>query len=322
MQGPDLTQCKHMSRVYSLSEPSVPRKPGEERQAQHVPQSISPALAQRWTDLLIDSDRRYFAAGATMHRVPGGRLALMPGLTSLSAGAVVLIGETREIVLDPLAWRDAAVAVCAARGVRQLRFYTSATDATLSSALASAEIPSFFEIAMAGYAAHLDQGSDAGEVHWSLREITTPALWRTKQRLHDQTPERPDNKAADAKSWVRLERAKTVAGYMSPYLIERNGEACGAFGLSFTPGMLRFKNFFITPEHRGRGAATAAVRLVAREALMRGIESVGCWVLAGSHSGRLYERAGFTKVGRQMEWLTPVGANTTFNGTRPRNAIS
>ena len=286
-----------------------------------MPDLVSPATSRRWTDLLVDSDRRYFAAGATLHRLPGGRLAVMPGLAKAAAGAVALIDEPAAIVAEPTRWRDAAVAVCASENAMQLRFYTPSAHALLSRALSSAGFASAEEIAMAGHAAQLASRDAGVDERWTLREVTTPTLWRVKQRLHDLTPERPDGKAVDSSSWVRLERGKVAAGYMSPWLIERDGEACGAFGLSFTPTMLRFKNFFVTPEHRGHGAASAALRLIARQALARGIEAVGCFVLPGSRGERLYERSGFVKVGRQMEWIAPVPESARLERRRDRDAV-
>ena len=154
----------------------------------------------------------------------------------------------------------------------------------------------------------LATGDDDANAGWSIREVTTPALWRTKRSLHELTPERPDGKAVDAASWVRLERGKVRAGYMSAWLIERSGEPCGAFGLSFTPQMVRFKNLFVAPQHRARGAASAALRLIAREVLARGYRTIGCFALAGGRSERLYVKAGFTKVGHQVEWTAPAVA--------------
>jgi GNAT superfamily N-acetyltransferase len=271
-------------------------------------QLVSETTAHRWTDLLIESDRSYFAAGATLHPVPGGHLAAMPALASFSAGAVVLLDAPGAILSGPHAWREATVAVCAKRGAALLRFYTVATEPKLMRALKSAGLASAQELAMAASAIRILATGDDDAAGWSLREVTTRALWRTKRRLHELTPERPDGKPVDAESWVRLERAKVRAGYMSAWLIERDGEACGAFGLSFTPQMVRFKNLFVAPEHRARGAASAALRLIAREVLARGFRTIGCFALAGGRSERLYVKAGFTKVGSQVEWTTPAVA--------------
>jgi GNAT superfamily N-acetyltransferase len=284
--------------------------------------SVSSSKANRWTDLVIDSDRRYFAAGAIVHRVPGGRLAVMPQLATLSAGAVVLVDDVGVILTNATAWRDEMLSICATAGASELRFYTPADDARLERALASTGMSMHVEIAMVGSVAELVETDSARGTRWRFSEVTTPALWRSKERLHARTPERPDGKAADAESWVKLERAKVVAGYMSPYLIEQGGEACGAFGLSFVPELLRFKNFFVDPAHRRCGAASAALRWMAREALVRGIDVVGCLVLPESVGRHLYARIGFAEVGRQLEWRLPIVERNPVEGRVSRNAVA
>jgi RimJ/RimL family protein N-acetyltransferase len=285
--------------------------------------SASATSSRRWSDLLIESDRQYFAAGATLHRVPGGHLAAMPGLTRFPAGAVVLVDDPGAIVRDPSAWRESAAFVCAKRNAALLRFYTPAKNPKLTRALESAGLASEHELAMAASVKRiLASGGDDDDACWSIREVNTPALWREKRRLHELTPERPDGKAVDAASWVKLERSKVKAGYMSAWLIARDDEACGAFGLSFpatreraqNPALVRFKNLFVAPAHRARGAATAALRLIAREVLARGSDTramntmIGCFVLPDAHSQRVYERVGFRVVGRQLEWIAPVAS--------------
>jgi hypothetical protein len=286
-----------------------------------VERSVSSSKANRWADLVIDSDRRYFAAGAALHRVPGGHLAVMPRLATLSAGAVVLVDDVGAILANPTAWRDETLSVCATAGASELRFYTRADDARLERALASTGMSMHAEIAMVGSAAEIVGTESARGTRWRFREVTTPALWRSKERVHARTPERPDGKAADAESWVRLERAKVAAGYMSPYLIEQGGDACGAFGLSFTSELLRFKNFFVAPAQRRCGAASAALRWMAREALARGIDVVGCVVLPESVGKRLYAGIGFVEVGRQLEWRLPIAERKPVGGREPRNAV-
>lgn len=303
-----LPQLSH-TRTLCLARPGAVDPPSPPSAGTCMRQLVSHTTAHRWTDLLIESDRRYFAAGATLHPIAGGRLATVPTLASFSAGAVVLIDQPGAILSGPHAWREAAVAACAKRGAGVLRFYTVATEPKLTRALESAGLASAQELAMAASAIRiLATGDDDTNAGWSIREVTTPALWRTKRGLHELTPERPDGKPVDAASWVRLERGKVKAGYMSAWLIERDGAPCGAFGLSFSPQMVRFKNLFVAPEHRARGAASAALRLIAREVLARGYRTIGCFALVGGHGERLYERAGLTRVGHQIEWTAPVVA--------------
>lgn len=283
--------------------------------------SVSSLQASHWTSLLLESDRRYFAAGAELVAVPGGCLAVMPQLAALSAGAVVLVDDVGVILSDPIAWRDEALAICASAGATELRFYTPADDARVEIALASTGMSMDVEIAMAGFATAILKTECARDRSWRCREVATPELWRSKERLHARTPERPDGKAADARSWFQLEREKVIAGYMTPYLIEKNGESCGAFGISATPEMLRFKNFFVAPAYRRCGAASAALRWIARESLARGIDAVGCVVLPGSVGERLYAGLGFVSVGRQLEWRMPTAERTVVARRALRDAV-
>lgn len=224
--------------------------------------------------------------------------------------------------------------LCAQHGARLVRFYTPASEPKLVGTLESVAFESADEIAMAASAKRILASGDVDAgAGWTIREVTTGALWRKKRLLHELTSDRPDGKPVDAASWVRLERGKVRAGYMSAWLIEREGEPCGAFGLSFPPrraagpALVRFKNLFVAPEHRAQGAATAALHLIAREVLARSRDAgdansmIGCFVLPGAASQRVYERVGFAAVGRQIEWLAPVvGASDRVRRDR-RSAV-
>jgi RimJ/RimL family protein N-acetyltransferase len=243
----------------------------------------------------------------------------MDGLAHFSIGAVLLVDDPQPIVENASTWCDAARDACAASSAAELRFYTPSSDTTLTRALSATGMMPATEIAMAGGASRLAIGASVGEgTTWRLREVSTEALWALKDAVHARTPERPDGKSADSRAWVGAERRKVDAGYMTPYLIEHDGEACGAFGLSFMPDLLRVKNFFLEPSYRAKGGASAALRLIAQAALARGIEAVGCFALPGSVGERLYASNGFVEVGRQLEWITPASGVARAS----RNAVA
>ena len=280
---------------------------------------VSPAKARRWTELLIDSDRQYFSAGAVSQRSAGAELVVLPGLAQHAAGAVAFIDDALPVLFRPRAWRDTMVALCRAEGASSVRIYTHASDSRLTAALDAAGFTACVEVAMAGYAERI--AADDCDTSVSIREVTNASGWETKRRLHERTPERPDGKDIDADSWVRLERNKVDARYMTAWLIERNGEPCGAFGLSFRRDMVRFKNVFVLPEHRRRGVATSAVRLMGKLARARGYPALGCFVLPDADSAAVYERAGLARVGTQIEWTLPLAQSVTHHQARTGDAV-
>jgi hypothetical protein len=85
--------------------------------------------------------------------------------------------------------------------------------------------------------------------------------------------------------------------------------------------MVRFKNFFIAPEHRGHGAASAAMRLIAHETLAHGIQAFGCFVLPGGRGAHIYAGAGLVPVGKQIEWTLPLAESTELSPVRARDAL-
>lgn len=266
------------------------------------------AKSALWTELLIASDRDYFAAGAILRPVPGGRLALMPGARHAQAGAVLLLDDPRPALCDARGWHDTLARACAAAGVERIRFYTAAADDDLARALAGAGFRRSTEVAMAAPAAAIAAGKPPDARQWTFRAVTSALLWRAKRALHERTPERPDGKAIDAAAWALLEQGKVDAGYMSAWLIESRGTPVGSFGLSRSGELARFKNIFVVPEERGRGAASAAVRWVARRALDQQLAAIGCFVLPGENGERLYRRLGLVAVGRQWEWTSAVSS--------------
>jgi GNAT superfamily N-acetyltransferase len=279
-------------------------------------------MADHWTRILIEDDRRYFAAGARTVAIRGARLMLMGGLEEYPTGAVLLVDDPRAIIDAPARWLEQAAAAARREGATVLRFYTPGEDPALEFALRSTGIESAIELAMAAPAAEVARSSSCADAkRWHIDLVDSADDWARKRSLHHITPERPDGKLMAAEQWVRLEKGKVDAGYMDAYLVEHEGEPAAAFGLSAAPGLLRLKNIVVSPRHRRLGAGMAILHRLAHHAIESGTEMVGLFAIPDSDGLRLYEHCGIATVGVQLEWSLPLSSTSARrNGNETRGA--
>lgn len=252
----------------------------------------------RLARMLIQSDRRYFAAGAECRRFRGGSLRWMPGLQHLAAGCIVEPAGSQP----PGDFAAAASEAVSAIGAQSVRFY--APDAPERGAdWTAAGLAPAVELALArGPRPFLRDLSIAVDI----RPVVTAADWAAKELLAGAWERRPDGKAATAKDWTALERRKSEAGYARFYLAEFDGRPCGTFGLADCGPLLRLKNIAVHPEFQRRGIARAMLDFALRHADAGGFEWVGAFVLEQGPTGSLYPSCGFEVAGSQTEW---VGTN-------------
>lgn len=122
-------------------------------------------------------------------------------------------------------------------------------------------------------------------------------------------PAAPDPVAALAFVRRQHERASTGSGYSFAIAENRTGAALGQIGLWPGPDGRASVGYWVGPEHRGRGVATAALRLLSRWALgSAGVHRLELYVEPwNSGSWRAAERAGYRREGLLRSWQE-VGA--------------
>jgi GNAT superfamily N-acetyltransferase len=254
-------------------------------------------------EMLIESDRRYFAAGAESWPFRGGAVRWMPGLQHLEAGCIV--EPTDSLPSDDFA--EAAGEAVAAVGGALVRLY-AADLPDCGPDWTAAGLASAIELAMARRPRPFLAEPLCPIV---VRPVLTDADWAAKERLAGAWERRPDGKAASAREWTALERRKSEAGYAQFYLATIDGYACGTFGLADCGPLLRLKNIAVHPDFQRRGVARAMLDFALRHADTNGFEWLGAFVLQDAPTGELYPSCGFETIGSQTEWTGAMAERAT-----------
>jgi ribosomal protein S18 acetylase RimI-like enzyme len=249
---------------------------------------------------LFLSDANYFRTCARMERSMGCEIVQMRGLESLAAGCLVQGLEHRSC--DSHATLVALENRLQELGCTRARFYQQFPDPGLEAQFSLLGYRRVEEIAL------LNTSFDGAALTREEGEVTLVAVnsevdWSKKLLLHDAVKEDPDGHASAAKDWVEMERYKSDAGYMQPYLIYCQGEVSGAVNLSLSQNLGRLKNLVIHPDWRRRGVGVKAARLIAGLARHHGKSAAGCFAIDNEPSLNLYKSAGYVPVSRQIEWL-------------------
>ena len=250
-----------------------------------------------WDRDLIESDRRYFEAGADVLPIPGAEIAVLRGVERLAVGCVVQRIDAKRAARDAGRWLSDVETSLRAMGVPRARLYLEASEPNLEAALHAR-----------GYRSRLEQGfvraagaSGGAEVELVPAEDETG--WAARRAFMRKQTLGVDGHALDPALWVTMERRKHEAGYMRPFLIQAAGETVGAVCAAPFASLLRMKNLFIDPTHRRRGLATATAFAFARLARDAGREAAGCFALEGEPGQVVYPRAGYRLSVVQTEWL-------------------
>lgn len=259
-------------------------------------QPKKPTSRSRLLSELIDSDQRYFEAGAEREPLPAGWLAVMTAFPTIPAGCCAVRVEPRSIV-DPKAWVDALEARVLPRRARP-RLYLQQRAEALERVLAERGYAMTAETAYV----FTDPPALSG-VSVSMTEVDDAAGWLAKERIHEQVLPPPHGETVGAARWTAFERAKCQAGYMVPVLVKAHGEVCGSISLADSASMLRMKNLVVVPSWRRRGIANAIIGAAVGEAKRRGKIGAGLFALENTVPDRIYQRLGGMAVGQQYEWM-------------------
>jgi hypothetical protein len=246
---------------------------------------------------LIESDRRYFEFGADVVEIEGAVVACMAGLETLAGACVVQRVEPGRIAADADEWVGATTDHLRGIGCSVARIYLVEPDARFDEALARAGFVKRLEI---GYAA--DAVVTTGRTDIVLRPVDGELGWEVKRKLHVGSETAADGHEAPSDDWVELERRKCATGDMAAFLVEVDGDVCGAVATLECPGMIRAKNLFVHPGRRREGIAGGVMGALSHEAAARGTEAVGIFGVPGNLGDAVYRRLGMEPVVSQFEW--------------------
>ncbi len=250
-----------------------------------------------WSRDLLESDRRYFEAGAEVVPIPGAVIAVLRGAQSLAAGCVVQRVDADAGGAEPDAWLAEVEDRLRALGSPRARLYLDAPQGRLEDALARR-----------GYRPRAEHGfiraaGDVGETEIELVPAEDENDWSARRDLLRREELGVDGHPLDPDLWVALERRKCEAGYMRPFFIRSEGRIVGALCAAPCGNLLRLKNLVVDADCRRRGLATATAVFFVRLARDAGLEAAGCFALAGEPGMHVYPRAGYGDSVVQTEWV-------------------
>lgn len=260
---------------------------------------------EEWSRDLLESDRRYFEAGAESIPIEAATIARMRGAELLAAGCVVQRVAVAEIPERADAWLAEVETRLQSLGSPRARIYLDQPAPGLEAALARSGYRSRVEI---GFVRAGDPAQPAPIVE--LAQADDEHGWSARRKIMERCRLGPDGHQADPDLWVDLERRKCRAGYLRPYLISGGGGVVGATCVATCGSLLRLKNLFVDPDCRRRGVATAAAIRAARLAEQESHAATGCFAVEGGPGVAVYTPAGFVDVTRQTEWVRELEGAT------------
>jgi len=263
------------------------------------------AVPAAWAAALIESDRRYFEAGAEVLAFPGASIAVLRGAESLAAGCVAQRIDVGCAAAAPDSWLAELEARFRDLGASRVRLYLEGAHGTLDAALARR-----------GYRRRVEHGfvrecgGPAEDPGVELVSSDDDDGWIVRRELLRRSGSAPDGFAADPDLWIDMERRRTRAGYMRPYLVRRGGDVVGAACAASAGPLLRIKNVCVDPAHRRSGVATALAVRFADLAASQGFAAAGCFAIEGEAGMGIYGRAGYRDLTSQLEWVSNLGSRT------------
>ncbi len=249
-------------------------------------------------DDLLESDARYFELGADVIEAPSARIALLAGARALPAGCVVQRLQVARIETDPVRWIAQIERQVGDLGAAAVRIYEQG-EARLAATLAAHGYQVATEVGF--FLPAQDEAAHASA--FALVPAEGARDWETRLGMFASNPRGPDGHAVDPAAYVEMERRRCATKAMDPFLICVDGEAIGAVCALQTGSLLRMKNLYVAAHAQRRGAARAAVVLLAHLAARRQLAGVGLFAHRGSGGERIYRELGMAEVTRQQECL-------------------
>lgn len=263
---------------------------------------LDPQFIRAYLPDLLESDAVYFESGADCVSFDGGRIVRMSGMESLAAGCVVQRIDVAAIGEDAGAWLSDVEHRVAELGCPKARLYLQEDAPALERALVAGGYRCVDEIALL-----MTPDSETAAFERSDRVTLSPiedeAAWAVKLDIHRLIERGPDGHLSAAHKWVELERRKSDHGYMTPYLIHKDGKPAGAVNVAVWGNIVRLKNLVVHPDYRRRGVGRRAAARWAELVVEHGKQAAGCFALDSSHALIMYQQAGFRPASRQSEWV-------------------
>jgi hypothetical protein len=254
--------------------------------------------ASDWSRDLLESDRRYFEAGADVVPIPGAVIAVLRGAEELAAGCVVQRIDTSLVAADAVTWLFEVEARVRSLRAPRARLYVETPDPRLDRALRERSYVPRTEYGFTRAAAPSD-----GEGQVELLASEDEPGWKARRALLSGETLGVDGHAMKPDLWITMERRKYEAGYMRPYLIRAERRVVGGVCFAACGSLLRMKNLVIDPAHRRRGLATATALASVRLAADEGLAATGCFALEREPGVEVYARAGYDSSATQTEWV-------------------
>jgi GNAT superfamily N-acetyltransferase len=255
---------------------------------------------EKFSQELLESDRVYFEAGASIHSIPNGSVTIMDGLSHIPAGCIV---QRIDEYYPANAWDEwltgVEVFLSQFSGITP-RLYLDKPIPACESTFKKRGYRPQIEVGLIDIIVANSEPEE--DIKVSLRPVITEMDWQLKVKLHASVEKGPDGHLTPAKDWVNLERRKCESGKMRTYFICVENEICGSVGAIELEQFLRLKNLVIDPAWQGQGLGQAAVRAMRNEAIHNQKLAFGCFALQGGIGQHVYRRAGLTVVTQQTEW--------------------
>ena len=263
------------------------------------PEVVITAASSSMADLLLESDRLYFEAGAQLKTMSAAVVAAMPNLAHIPAGCVAH-RITDHGVNDWDIWIEHLEQQLKELGCLAPRLYLDDAVPDLEQILPKRGYSSQIEVGL------LDETLTVEKLKTDLAVTLRPILddidWQKKLQLHSDKENGPDGHITYPHEWVELEHQKCKTGAMQVFFICIGDEICGTVGCLEVGQLLRLKNLLVHPAWRRQGVAQAAVYALRNRAIRQEKQAFGCFALLDSAGQRVYKRAGLSVVTQQIEW--------------------
>ena len=248
---------------------------------------------------LIDSDRRYFCAGAENTDLLHGTFSKLAGLTTEPGGCVF---HSIQRLATPLSgWLNELSDFFRKNRAHLIRFYLHESDSEIESELLA---NNFNRVCEVGFGRNLPDDYSCSQVNVIERTAKHDQLYQDLIRTSETSP---DGHSMNPREYCLLEEAKIRAGYMTPYLAFENGKAIGAANLDLSDDFARIKNVLVAPKLRGRRIGTNLVRHIMGVAQQRGATQIAAFALEDNQAAiGMYKACGFTEFCEQFEWTRKV----------------
>ncbi|MDB4640373.1 GNAT family N-acetyltransferase [Pirellulaceae bacterium] len=244
---------------------------------------------------LIDSDRRYFCAGAENTDLLNGTFSKLPGLTSQPGGCVFHSIQRLDRSLS--GWLNELSEFFRKNHANLIRFYLHESDPKIESEILAND---FTRVCEVGFGRNLQNNDSGRSVQVIERTAEHHQLYQDLIRTSETSP---DGHSMNPREYCLLEESKIRAGYMIPYLAIENGKAIGAANLDLNNDFARVKNVLVASHLRGKRIGTNLVGHIMDVARKRGAKQIAAFALEDNQAAiGMYKACGFSEFCEQFEW--------------------